>query len=173
MKRPIAIIILLSLCQLSCVSYAQKNKSAANANKISPSAQTSNPPGRAANSNIPIRDEIDPEIGPPEATSDELEKAIPEELRKQIACTIEETVAVTPDGGGPAPLRVTFDASESTSPCGKIVKWIWTFGDGSKGSGARVTHIYTKPGSYVATLEMRDSKGNRNDVEIDYAVAAN
>ena len=171
MKRPITIMTVLCLCQLSCVSDAQKNASPADANKNSQSAQTSNPPSRAANSNTPIWAKIPSDDQEP--TSDELEKAIPEELRKQIACTIEETVAVTPDGGGPAPLTVTFDASESTSPCGKIVKWIWTFGDGSKGSGARVTHIYTKPGSYVATLELRDSKGNRNDVEIDYAVAAN
>lgn len=108
-----------------------------------------------------------------EPSSDELEKAIPEELRKQIACTIEETVTVAPDGGGPLPLKVSFDASESTAPCGKIVKWSWTFGDGSKGIGPKVTHVYKKRGSYSATLEMRDSKGNRNDLEIDYAVAAN
>jgi len=170
-KRPITIIILLGLCQLSCVSHAQKNGSPANASKNSQLAQTSNPPGQAANSNIPIRPEIPSD--PQEPSSDELEKAIPEELRKQIACTIEETVTVTPDGGGPAPLKLIFDASESTAPCGKIVKWIWTFGDGSKGSGAKVTHIYKKPGSYSVTLEMRDSKANRNDVQIDYTVAVN
>ena len=105
-----------------------------------------------------------------ELSVDELDRNIPDTLRKQIACSIEEDVTVTPDEGGPAPLKVTFDATRSTAPCGKIERWIWKFGDGSKGSGARVTHIYMKPGSYYATLEMRDSKGNRNWLEMEHLV---
>jgi hypothetical protein len=167
--RPITILILLGLGQLSCVSYAQKNVSPANVATDSQSNRNSKPPYKAANSNTPIRSE-DPLQEP---SSDELERLIPDELRKRMACSIEENVTITPDEGGPAPLKVTFDASESTAPCGKIVRWIWTFGDGGKGAGAEVTHIYKKPGSYTATLEMFDSKGNSNYVELEYLVAVN
>ena len=64
---------------------------------------------------------------------------------------------------GDAPLRVTFDGSESTDPYGTIASWKLSFGDGSAaagGSGAppqRATHTYTTPGTYTATLSVTDT----------------
>jgi PKD domain-containing protein len=168
----VALIILLSLCQLSCISYAHKNQSAINSNRNSQPLQPSNAPGQATNSNLPIKP-LDPSDPHWEPSAEELDKAIPDTLRKRMACSIEENVVVTPDEGGPAPLKVTFDATQSTAPCGRIVKWIWKFGDGSKSSGAKVTHIYRKPGEYFATLEMRDNKRNLNYLQMEYAVAVN
>jgi hypothetical protein len=36
----------------------------------------------------------------------------------------------------------------------------WSFGDGSSGSGASVTHTYTAPGTYEVTLRSADTLGN-------------
>jgi PKD repeat protein len=40
-----------------------------------------------------------------------------------------------------------------------LVTWIWTFGDGSTGSGDVTSHTYTTPGAYNATLVVYDGFG--------------
>lgn len=40
-----------------------------------------------------------------------------------------------------------------------MISYSWTFGDGSTGSGKIVTHCYTSPGEYVATLAVEGSNG--------------
>ncbi|HDS29041.1 MAG TPA: PKD domain-containing protein, partial [Candidatus Acetothermia bacterium] len=57
------------------------------------------------------------------------------------------------------PLRVTFDASASSSPNGAIVGYAWAFGDGSSGEGAVVEHTYTEKGVYEVMLVVTDSAG--------------
>lgn len=39
------------------------------------------------------------------------------------------------------------------------VRCRWEFGDGSTGEGAAAGHVYTRPGVYAATLEVRDGLG--------------
>ncbi len=56
-------------------------------------------------------------------------------------------VASTTEGN--APLTVQFDASDSS---GQIDTYNWDFGDGQTGNGQVVTHTYTTPGSYPASL---------------------
>lgn len=51
--------------------------------------------------------------------------------------------------------EITFNASKSYDD-GKIVSYIWDFGDGEKGNGMVVTHIYTQPGTYRVTLTVVD-----------------
>ncbi|MDD5764597.1 MAG: PKD domain-containing protein, partial [Candidatus Bipolaricaulis anaerobius] len=41
---------------------------------------------------------------------------------------------------GAYPLLITFDASRSSSG---IVEYLWSFGDGTTGSGLTVSHTYT------------------------------
>ena len=101
----------------------------------------------------------------------ELQAAPPDILRAEH-CDIEENVSVTPEMGGRAPLRVIFDASAAHAPCGRIQNWSWNFGDGTSGSGKKVTHIYNKAGTYIAHVNITDSKGYRNLVEIDYLINA-
>jgi PKD repeat protein len=60
---------------------------------------------------------------------------------------------------GVAPLSVTFDGSGSTSPNGAVSSWEWSFGDGTTGAGAVTTHVYTSPGTYTASLTVRDGTG--------------
>jgi len=53
--------------------------------------------------------------------------------------------------------RVTFDASGSSDADGPVSGIHWDFGDGTSASGARVTHEYTRPGDYTATVAVGDS----------------
>ncbi len=63
-----------------------------------------------------------------------------------------------------APYTVQFDASDTFIPSGEeITGFEWSFGDGDtsaqKFSGARVDHLFTKPGTYVITLTVRTTSG--------------
>ncbi|MEW6069721.1 MAG: PKD domain-containing protein [Candidatus Thermoplasmatota archaeon] len=61
---------------------------------------------------------------------------------------------------------VDFDASRSYDPDGKIVNWTWDFGDGSKGYGETINHIYRALGNYTVTLTVRDSLGAKGSDSI-------
>ena len=60
---------------------------------------------------------------------------------------------------GSYPLYVLFNASGSTDDDGSIVKYAWSFGDGSTGSGSKLTHTYRSEGSYTVTLTITDNSG--------------
>ena len=77
-------------------------------------------------------------------------------------------IVVPPDGLQPkftftpsAPTdhqNVFFDATTSTAPSNNpIASFSWDFGDGSTGSGQTATHSYNTPGTYIATLTIRDA----------------
>jgi PKD repeat protein len=60
---------------------------------------------------------------------------------------------------------VHFNAEGSTpSPGRRISSYTWDFGDGSTGSGARVSHTYPVVGTYTVTLTVTDSGGRRGTV---------
>lgn len=75
-----------------------------------------------------------------------------------------------------APVTVAFDATASRSPRGRIASWSWDFGDGSTGSGERVSHRYTKVGDHFATVTVTDGRGGKStftsDVDVDESVDA-
>lgn len=50
----------------------------------------------------------------------------------------------------------TFDASGSTAS--ETPSYKWDFGDGETGEGARVTHVYQKPGNYRVHVTVDDGK---------------
>ncbi len=57
---------------------------------------------------------------------------------------------------------VYFNATGSYDPDGRITQFKWDFGDGTYGSGAITSHVYTYTGSdssktFIATLTVRDS----------------
>jgi PKD repeat protein len=60
---------------------------------------------------------------------------------------------------GVAPLAVAFDGGGSSDPDGTIASSSWSFGDGTTGSGATVSHTYTAVGSYTAKLTVTDNAG--------------
>ena len=65
-----------------------------------------------------------------------------------------------PDQAVVANTSVSFDASASYDPDGAIVGYEWDFGDETKGTDMTTTHTYTKPGTYIVTLSVRDDEGN-------------
>ncbi len=50
-----------------------------------------------------------------------------------------------------------FDGSSSLDRDGKIVAYDWNFGDGGSGQGRVTPYAYSAPGTYTATLTVRDS----------------
>lgn len=65
---------------------------------------------------------------------------------------------------GIAPLTVTFDASESSVPEGRITGFSWMFGDGGREEkaqllGAQVTHRFEKEGTYTVTVKALTEEG--------------
>jgi len=53
---------------------------------------------------------------------------------------------------------VPFDGTKSTDVDGVVNSYLWDFGDGSLGGGARPTHIYERPGRYRAFLSIQGEK---------------
>jgi PKD repeat protein/type 1 glutamine amidotransferase len=65
--------------------------------------------------------------------------------------------AATPRTGA-APLRVAFTSS-AVDPDGDQVSTVWNFGDGQRAGGADIAHTYTQPGTYTATVTVKDPGG--------------
>jgi glucose/arabinose dehydrogenase len=87
---------------------------------------------------------------------------------RRIAFTQQQnhapTAAVTADvTSGSAPLTVNFDGSGSSDPdAGDTLTYLWDFGDGTppvEGMSPGVTHVYSTPGTFQATLSVRDNHG--------------
>ncbi|MHC1635753.1 MAG: PKD domain-containing protein [Candidatus Methanospirareceae archaeon] len=59
---------------------------------------------------------------------------------------------------------VTFDASSSYDPDGKIINYEWDFGDGNVTSTTHeiIKHSYSESGSYKVTLTVTDDEGAKN-----------
>ncbi|MCW5201573.1 PKD domain-containing protein, partial [Desulfobulbus sp. US4] len=55
--------------------------------------------------------------------------------------------------------QVVFDASMSSDADDAIVYYGWNFGDGSKGKGVTVEHVYPLPGTYTVQLQVTDASG--------------
>ena len=83
------------------------------------------------------------------------------------------TARATPTSSqGTAPFAVTFDASASTDPDGETLAYSWDFGDGTRTSGASVSHTYEKVGAYVAVLRVTDTQGNFRETTVPVTVTS-
>jgi PKD repeat protein len=60
---------------------------------------------------------------------------------------------------GEAPLTVSFDASQSYDPDGRIASYNWNFGDGTTGTGIVISHTYSSAGTFNASLAVTDDEG--------------
>ncbi|MCX8102978.1 MAG: PKD domain-containing protein [Candidatus Bipolaricaulota bacterium] len=55
---------------------------------------------------------------------------------------------------------VTFDGSGSRDPDGKIISYLWDFGDGETAQGATTTHVFKRDGEYDVILHVTDDRGS-------------
>jgi cytochrome c len=72
-------------------------------------------------------------------------------------------------GAAPLPVRFT---SAATDPDGDQVSTVWDFGDGVQAGGANITHTYTTPGTYAATVTVTDPRGATDTDSVQITVTA-
>jgi PKD repeat protein len=104
------------------------------------------------------------------------ETALPAELLAgavDIAAGNQPPVA---DIGGPysgtEAIAVAFDASGSSDSDGSIASFAWDFGDGSSGSGAKLSHVYNSTGTFNVTLIVTDDAGEATAVSTPVTIGA-
>jgi hypothetical protein len=76
--------------------------------------------------------------------------------------TFDGKVITVPRGGLQQPeifAIVRFDAKPSSDLDGKVVTYIWDFGDGTTGTGAHVEHKYSNVGKFCPLLTVTDDSG--------------
>jgi Tol biopolymer transport system component len=73
--------------------------------------------------------------------------------------------------GIPTGESLSLDATTSAAVVGHIVDYTWTFGDGTSGKGATVSHAYASAGTYKAQLTVEDSNGLTNTVGMTIPVS--
>ena len=67
---------------------------------------------------------------------------------------------------GPPPLKVQFETEIDCT--GSPVTYSWDFGDGKTGGNeANPSHVYEKPGEYVAVVKVKAPDGGEGEDEID------
>lgn len=76
----------------------------------------------------------------------------------------------------PKPNETVTFTDASTDPDGRIVRWLWDFGDGEtlevQTASQRVSHSYSAPGSYAVTLTVTDDRGGEASLTKSLTVRA-
>jgi hypothetical protein len=76
-----------------------------------------------------------------------------------------------PYGGTPG-AAVAFSSAGSSDPDGTITSYQWTFGDGTNGTGATPSHVYSSAGNYIVTLTVTDNSGNARRASTSVVVSS-
>jgi hypothetical protein len=77
----------------------------------------------------------------------------------------------TPSKGTPL-VSMTFLGSGSRDPDGEIIRYVWSFGDGTTSRGQKVVHTYADARAYLLTLTVVDNRGASRTAEIQFVVEA-
>lgn len=124
--------------------------------------ETSSPPAKPAQKAAPQ--------AKPAAGGGEQMEAVPAEDDE----VDEDALVLLAEGDpedGEAPLTVKFFVESLIEDEMHNPQYKWDFGDGSPiSSEASPTHVYEKPGSYVATIRIVDGKGDLGWDEVDIDV---
>jgi PKD repeat protein len=65
--------------------------------------------------------------------------------------------------------EVIFDASSSYDQDGRIVEYLWNFGDGTTAQGVRVTHAFSRTASWPVKLIVKDNSGGLSST-VEYVI---
>jgi len=111
-----------------------------------------------------------PAAPPPSAPTAAPTPTAPQATRTPRGAKSDELVvwALARPDHGKAPLMVPFEVNVWGDT--GTLKYVWNFGDGSKRSRERSPrHIYKKPGTYTAKVQVTDSVGLKgaDEVEVD------
>lgn len=105
-------------------------------------------------------------------------------VARSVSIRLVPPGVILPPNGTPVPsftyapsapitrMDVTFDASLSTDSDGRIVSYLWNFGDGSRDEGAVVKHDFKNMGSFVVTLTVTDDRGQSASLSKTVSVTA-
>ena len=58
--------------------------------------------------------------------------------------------------------EIQFHSNGTTSENGKVISYLWNFGDGITSTKANPTHIYGEKGTYTVELTVKDSRGKES-----------
>ncbi len=67
---------------------------------------------------------------------------------------------------------VAFDSSTSTSSDGSALQYAWDFGDGQRGGGKTIAHVFANPGAAIVTLTVIDGAARRASTTHTVTIAA-
>lgn len=81
-------------------------------------------------------------------------------IEAEAAKKADAVITINAQGDLQSNVSYVFDAKNSKSPSGKIIKYLWNFGDGGKEETTRtISHIFAQPGSYDVELTVTDDTG--------------
>jgi len=66
--------------------------------------------------------------------------------------------------------KVDFSAANSSDPDGRIVRYHWSFGDGSLAYGRQVSHVFTTPGEFNVVLIVMDDGGQKSTTSVTISI---
>ncbi|MCX5706961.1 MAG: PKD domain-containing protein [Candidatus Omnitrophica bacterium] len=88
---------------------------------------------------------------------------IPQTPKPEISYPNPQPVIIAKPVKGPSPLKVNFYGYKSTSPNGKVVSYLWDFGDGDTSTKKNPTNTYWSATygarSFTVSLTVKDDKG--------------
>ncbi len=93
-----------------------------------------------------------------------------------IADNVPPVAVLSSPSSGAIGEPVSFDASASYDPDGRVVKYSYDFGDGTSpvtGVVAAASHAYTQAGNYVITLTVTDDDGATSSISKQISIADN
>jgi hypothetical protein len=61
--------------------------------------------------------------------------------------------------------KAAFSGAKSSDTAATIVTYKWSFGDGTRASGRKVSHAFKRPGHYTVTLTVIDTTGRRATIK--------
>jgi PKD repeat protein len=105
-------------------------------------------------------------------------------VSRSVSIRLVPPGVILPPNGTPVPsftfspsapltrVDVTFDATLSKDSDGRIVSYLWNFGDGSTDDGMVVKHDFRSVGTYVVTLTVTDDRGQSASLSKTVDVAA-